>query len=365
MTSIPVFSGNNTDYFPWWKIVTDCAKLSGPYTSPYGLLPLLVLHNADPIIQLMPDIDFHAGPFQPPANPGPQPVLPPAATVAEVGRFNAEHSAWKFQHETFTASQKEINTFTSALLAALPTTTLTLIGNPRHGTLTLTLTTASIAIYNHHGRLTANDLTNNEAKLSVPYKSSDTMFSYIATHQNVHLIADMNNQPINENTRVTRLLDGLKPCGLFNVQITAYESVHARADQRDFDDLRDTVLNWYAALSTSTTGSLGYSAAVTTPSVPTLTPADHTAIAAAIVAQTPVPSPRFLPRTQGRGGRGGRGLLGYPAPAHHQRPPATPGVPAHYCWTHGSTFHSGVHCRNPASGHQIRATFANKMGGAP
>ena len=82
MLSIPAFSGKNTDYFPWWKIVTDRAKLSGPHTSPYGLLPLLVLHNADPIINLMPDLDFAAGPFLPPAHPGPEPILPIAATVA-------------------------------------------------------------------------------------------------------------------------------------------------------------------------------------------------------------------------------------------------------------------------------------------
>ena len=365
MLSIPAFSGKNTDYFPWWKIVTDRAKLSGPHTSPHGLLPLLVLHNTDPIINLMPDIDFTAGPFLPPAHPGPQPVLPPAATVAEVGRFNAEHSSWKFQHETYTASQSEINSFTSALLNAIPPTTLTLIGNPRHGALTLTLTTASIAIYNHHGRLTANDLTHNEAQLSVPYTSSDSMSSYIATHQNIHLIADMNNQPINENKRVTKLLDGLRPCGLFNIQLTAYESVHARADQRNFDDLRADVLRWYDALSTSTAGSLGYSAAVTSPSATALTPADHTAIAAAIVALTPTPNSRYPPRSQGRGGRGGRGFQGYPAPAYPPRPPAMPGVPTHYCWTHGSTFHSGVQCKHPGPGHQTRATFANKMGGAP
>ena len=191
------------------------------------------------------------------------------------------------------------------------------------------------------------------------------MSSYIATHQNIHLIADMNNQPINENKRVTKLLDGLRPCGLFNIQLTAYESVHARADQRNFDDLRADVLRWYDALSTSTAGSLGYSAAVTSPSATALTPADHTAIAAAIVALTPTPNSRYPPRSQGRGGRGGRGFQGYPAPAYPPRPPAMPGVPTHYCWTHGSTFHSGVQCKHPGPGHQTRATFANKMGGAP
>ena len=61
-------------------------------------------------------------------------------------------------------------------------------------------------------------------------------------------------------------------------------------------------------------------------------------------------------RGNGGRGRGGRGL------------PRGRGTRTRntkfYCWTHGACAHTGKFCNYPAEGHQIEATFANKMGGS-
>ena len=60
----------------------------------------------------------------------------------------------------------------------------------------------------------------------------------------------------------------------------------------------------------------------------------------------------------GQGGRG-RGGRGNPRGRGTRRRNTK-----FYCWTHISCAHTSKFCNYPAEGHQIEATFANKMGGS-
>jgi hypothetical protein len=67
---------------------------------------------------------------------------------------------------------------------------------------------------------------------------------------------------------------------------------------------------------------------------------------------------------QGRGGRGyqGRGYQGRGG-GRDARRPTTRNI-SMYCWSHGGCGHISTGCNTPAAGHQIAATFENKMGGS-
>ena len=63
---------------------------------------------------------------------------------------------------------------------------------------------------------------------------------------------------------------------------------------------------------------------------------------------------------QGRGNGGrGRGGRGFPKGRGTRKRNTK-----FYCWTHGACAHTSKFCNYPAEGHQIEATFANKMGGS-
>ena len=63
--------------------------------------------------------------------------------------------------------------------------------------------------------------------------------------------------------------------------------------------------------------------------------------------------PGWMRGGRGRGGRGrgGRGRGG------------RRNAPTGYCWTHGMCFHTSQTCNTPAEGHQVEATYQNRMGG--
>jgi hypothetical protein len=86
----------------------------------------------------------------------------------------------------------------------------------------------------------------------------------------------------------------------------------------------------------------------------------------------PPPNPWTTPgqpsdQFQGGGGRGrgrGRGRGGRGRGRGRGRGPSNAGPRVlKYCWSHGGCNHTGAECNTPAQGHQVNATFANKMGG--
>jgi len=145
-----------------------------------------------------------------------------------------------------------------------------------------------------------------------------------------------NTQPFSEHQKVKFLENGLTPSELYNNQLLIWLSTHSRVDQQTFLALSTALHEWDDTLGQTTTGALGYSAAVF-----------DAAVAAAVQAM------------QKQNIRNGN-RPNHPSVGNSTLRPLNCGPPQ-YCWTHGSG-HSGKVCRNPGQGHIKEASFASKMG---
>lgn len=260
------------------------------------------------------------------------------------------------------------------LFDVLPAATIKALRHPSHGLTLHTLESATTALLALYDTLTPEDLSELRQQCLKPYVSSECMRTYTATHTTIHDTCANNKQPYPEQDKITLLLNGISPCGLFKDYILHWRITHSRVDQQKYNDLVQAVRTWADLIGKTTTGALGYSAAVTptpAPSTP-LAPTDIAAIAAAVhqlnlrAPPTP-PPPRHV--LQGRGVQRAPGRFSGRIAHMSPRAPVAVGAPRpiyppNYCWTHGAG-HSGTHCRYPAPGHQAHATFANKMGGHP
>lgn len=304
-------------------------------------------------------------PFVVPPAPPADPIIPAAATVAQISEAVRQH------HEQLRVFQQYHDTdkaLVRLIIAAGPDTYIQALADPELGYAQVTALALLTHLKDTYGTLTTADRDTNLSRMTAPWGPPLPIEALFTQLEHGQRLADLANEPI-ANSQLARmgqtllLKTGLYPDGcrewrlLPDAQQTwpAFKAHFAR-QERDRQE-------------TSTSATAGYAGAAfallaptpSTPEPPQLsdsppsanalynlpTGADLTALLTELarlrLQQTPAPSP---------------------PPASH--PLKTP--PRGYCWTHGSTpnaSHTSATCHHKAEGHVDAATWRHKQGGNP
>lgn len=250
--------------------------------------------------------------FDPPVNPGANPVHLPQATQAQIAEANRQFVTDLAEFKTFVQTEAALK---KQLIAAVPLPFLSQLQDELLGVAPITTLRLLTHLDTTYGTLTADDLDRNMTLLHRDWSPSDPLETLFQQIRKCMLFAAATD-PISEATAVRSALNNLQKTGLF---IDAIRDWRKRPTaEHTLENLR---LDFTKAdqerhrLATSTTA--GY----------------HTAPNAAFAVTTTPPTT---------------------APTYS------------YCWSHGLIFnpaHSSSTCRKPAPGHQTHATLLNMCGG--
>ena len=337
--TIASFSGNNAHFRTYISSVLDVAASSSnldPFG--HGLLGHLLNDVAYMALQFPPGHVPVA--FAPLQHPGDRPVLAAGANQLAVSIHSVNLSAWTSDHDHFIQQLKDLSDFKAIFIGSLDPISDRHLRDPTTGMRNVSIA----AIYAHlmatYSVLSSADLAANEQILRSAYSTTMPIRAYTANQREAHAIALANNQPFSEAQKVQHLLIGLAPSTVFDSCLINWKIAHPTVAMQTFDLLVAAVLEFSDNIpTTATSGSMGYSAAVTP--LGSLSQKDIATLVAAFKASSTAATPT-TPATTG-------GPQGKPRVKYH-------------CWTHGMG-HSSDRCRHPAAGHQSTATAANKMGG--
>jgi hypothetical protein len=350
----PVLKPLPVDHAPNFPSLTLLqAQLNANASSvPYGIGQNLAVLTMTPAVYttLHPDVAFVV-----PVHPGVAPVYTAGMPSAEFTSLTIVYNNQLAEFELYMSTDIAL---LAMIFAAVPDSFLTDLCDPillYHGQTTLTVLNH---LWTTYGTLLGPDMDANHATLVSAWNPNDPIISLFTRMKKCAIIAAQGEEPIPDRSLVRIGLKILQDSGLFahglNVWATFPAAERTFANFQIFFKARDIERR-----NDSTTGSLGYSNAVTT-APPAITQATHDANADVIRLTAELAIAK----------RAARGDEPPPISRRTQRAPfdySTP--PVHYCWTHGTGYnprHTSATCNarttNPL--HKIEATLLNKLGGS-
>ncbi len=169
----------------------------------------------------------------------------------------------------------------------------------------------------HYGLVTPIDLTTATLAFAMSY-STGTTHDHVAAHLRTHRMAVATASPFSEHFMVLQLRMSVAAVPAFATTLDFFGMTYPTIAQQTFANLA-TALKTAQNTSSGTAATLGHAHAT----------AQATAQATATHTQQPN--------------------------AH-----ARSNTPNRFCWTHGTCFHDGAHCRSKAVGHIDDATSRKK-----
>ena len=248
------------------------------------------------------------------------------------------------------------------------------LSSPITGNRLLTIKAILDGLIAVHGTLTAADIKAKVEKLSIPFDpaSPTGMIGHVKAHE--HTLRDLAaiNKSVSAFEAYETFVQSLEACGLFDPALANFTMLPGYSlDARSLEGanglyafISRAFINSPARATSKTTG---YASKLTTVADPTGTLAAIATLTVAVQGLVDAANktkvarghpPATAPPANGPPARGG-------AAPQFARTPQVAGQP-YYCWTHGSKCsHYSNTCNTPntAGGHQLLATFANRMGG--
>lgn len=300
---------------------------------------------------VMPPAEYAALPLNPqPFALAPHPGELPANAQA------AAFSRWKFLYELHLKDVAAASELRTAILASVDQSSRDSITNATTGTRHLSTGDIVSAWHTLYGTLTRADVEALNAARSEPYTPPASLRDFITTHEHSFEAAEANGYNIAVYDRVRGLIQALTPCNLYDQAFQRYFEDNPTVQSQTWERLTTRLLAFEDNRpATATAASHGYAnaALLSTAPLPQLD-----AIIAAAVQSAVQPLTQQIASLQSN-------RRNLPSSAAAQ-----PGWVQHYCWTHGPTrvrtgkpVHNSASCRNPATGHQVKATATNRMGG--
>lgn len=319
----PQFSGDlsHRQAFPsFCKSVYDALEHMG--SRDYGLLGY-VLSEKEWL-----ELPNNDAAFIPAPHPGNAPPSQPASPWQE----------WQYRKQCYDAEKKLLNTATANFVRALDEHAKLVVEGAENTIRGKTLAQMLAALNTEYGTMTKHDLLQLLNDLQEPFERGQDILPYLLRHSKGHRIAAENGQALPEMTKISTLIAGLTPCGLFESCINAFNTAYPALQQQSYQNLQNNV-GAYAQnqIFPQTTGSEGYAAAVMHREARTANVSD--AHLEEIISKLLV---KLLPPTN------------------------TPRQPREkkYCWTHGVQYtHSSPECKFPHHDHDTTATFNDRKGG--
>jgi hypothetical protein len=329
--------------------------------------------------------------FTLPDNPGPQPVIPPGTTAAQVGALVRTHTAHLREWREYMNIHQALKTL---LINAIDPIYLRARRHRHVGFNNITLPEILSFLFTSYGRLTPQDLQASHTSMLTAWDPNMPFETVIDQIEDAVDTADAGGQPFTNpqiiNAAYTIVFNtgmyfddcktwNRRPVGdqtwpIFKAhfleaqrevrlqqQTTQQAGFHANYMQvHEFDAGASEAL---ANLATATAADRQAFAAMVTTNA-TLTEQLSTALARLRILEAQVAQLNAFPRAPPT-------LSPQPAP-YHPLPTAAPAVPAQprpksYCWTHGyavAKTHTSATCERPADGHKRNATPANNLGGS-
>ena len=363
--TLHLFNGTREGYNAFRLKYQSIAK-SSSVLCPLGQGLLGFLYSEPEFIAINFPVGIAAGPFVPRPPPDEEPVVAANASALQVSIHNAQLAAWTRRSDKYDLQQSEVNKFKEMLLGALDPTTLQVLEDPITGTQNVTVAQIHAHLLNEFGVLSPTDLATIKARLAAPYQTNIPIKHYTTSHLRVHSTLTANLQPMAELDKVTELVNGVGPCGLFKDSITSWKERNPTAIQQTFPSLANALHAAADNFSTTvTSGSIGYSAAAINTATLGLDPAATALVVAAVIEHMASKSGTSA-AVQTRAP--GRQRTQAPTSARTPRPPGKrlylPFDNNQYCWTHGRG-HASDACMNRSDNHKPDASLKNTMGGAP
>jgi hypothetical protein len=209
-----------------------------------------------------------------------------------------------------------------------------------------------------HGTVTTAFLDKNRSLPDLPFIDDgvQSVTTYMKVHHiGPHKVAAENNEPMPQTVKVSKLTKGLAPCGEFKAVFEHFVFAHPTPAVQTFELLSGLV-------RTYDEGRVARKTSVGSGLMNQAVSADQSAIQTLVEQVAQLQSAiAVLTANAARG----------PAPAadnnghKHANTSGLTNPKSHYCWSHGpNTSHCSGDCDFPRDGHQKKATFGNKLGGA-
>lgn len=333
-------------------------------------------------------------PFNIPQFPGPQPIIPPNATQAQIGELVRAHTENLRQFNEYTSIHAALH---KQLLNAVEETYVRALKQPHIGYVRRSVREILAHLFANYGNIFPQDLVQNTTEMSKPWDPSTPFESLIAQIEECVEYADDGHQPITTaqtlNTAFTLVMNsGLyfdackewlaRPAHertwvnfkehflqaqshLQRIQATGHNNAignfgHSANTVINADSLsqliRNAVVEVAAPLMLQQQPSQVSSAMSTTSEL-----TDHHAALAATNASLTEQLQLALTELQK--------LKTTVSNLSRARQPTTSNKqPTGYCWSHGVTYnptpHTSENCQKPRDGHQREATDTNRKGGS-
>ena len=355
----PSFDGDPLNYLPFIQKVLHFLEAYSKYCVQGMGLRGYMDNPADFLLPERPG-GLPAGPFVPRPHPGPKPILQNNPTAAQRLTYKHRIALWKDAMEEFIGENQLLSAVKIMFCNAVPEHCLSAIKDPIQGFRNLTLLAIRVHLNVEFLILSPVDLSNNLASLLTAYSPSVPIAKHIGLHRDVAAIQAANNSPIPETRRFWYIVESIRPCGLYDMMITAYTLINTTAATQLFATFVVQLVAFEKNRRPSVTAkAAGYSAAVV------LGPPAAAPLALPAPAPAPVQAPVTLDSLaaavssmqsllQGHFGGGGAGK-GKNKKGKKKDPL--------YCWTHGCLGHASPACNNKIPGHDDLATYSNQLGG--
>jgi hypothetical protein len=287
----------------------------------YGILQLLI-SNAAFLDATEEDAAYPA--FEIPV-PGVEPAHTPAGP----------YTTWMYATDTKSRILQASKHLLGAMVDSLGPAILTLVSDPKHGTLRFTIRTLYTRLEEKLGTYLASDLRQTRLDLEARFfrPEVDNIREFTTAHKIVHNIFSANDESIGKEQKVSMLRATLLPCGLFEGTFSHFlQKFPAKANQTfaNYEELLHEAAD--NQVSTTTAGSGGYANMMRVPCTGCSCPNCPNFITTALSATA---TPSLIEKSN------------------------------LYCWSHGGGNHSGIECTHQCTGHQATATLARQQKGNP
>ena len=363
----PTFDGDPLNYLPFIQKVLHFLEAYSKFCVQGMGLRGFMDNPADFLLPERPG-GLPAGPFVPRPHPGPKPILQNNPTAAQRLTYKHRIALWKDAMEEFIGENQLLSAVKIMLCNAVPEHCLSAIKDPIQGFRNLTLLAIRVHLNVEFLILSPVDLSNNLASLLTAYSPSVPIAKHIGLHRDVAAIQAANNSPIPETRRFWYIVESIRPCGLYDMMITAYTLINTTAATQLFATFVVQLVAFEKNRRPSVTAkAAGYAAAallgppgaaplaLPAPAPVHPDPSIAQLIADSAQANAAIASIQSLLQGQYSGGGGGGAGKGKNKKGKNKN--------SLYCWTHGCLGHASPACLNKLPGHMDAATYTNQLGG--
>jgi hypothetical protein len=222
--------------------------------------------------------------------------------------------------------------------------------------------------------VTPDTIAEAQDKMDVPFVDNGvlTILQYIDQHHVIpHQVAATNGGAYPQTTKVRKLIVGLTQCGLFAETLSFYRRTYKTTITQTFELLCEMIEEdepSRASKKTSAgTGLINEATIVEHPFVKNLLEKIDSMQNAIVIlsANAAAQQTHHQPADQQTSKKSSTRVPSAPSVQSAAKNSGRTKEKAFYCWTHGpNNSHSSLDCEWRSHGHEERATYHNKMGGA-